>query len=34
MMNQFDVINGYLCVLDTTRWDYFYGFRRVIRTLK
>lgn len=34
MMNQFDVINGYLCVLDTTRWDYFYGFRRVIRKLK
>ena len=34
MMNQFDVINGYLCVLDATRWDYFYGFRRVIRKLK
>ena len=34
MMNQFDVVNGYLCVVDTTRFDYFYGFRRVLRRLK
>ena len=34
MMNQFDVIDGYLCVVDTTRFDYFYGFRRVLRRLK
>ena len=33
-MTQFDVINGYLCVVDTTRWDYFYGFRKGIRRLK
>ena len=31
MMNQFDVVNGYLCVVDTSRYDGFYGFRRILR---
>lgn len=33
MMDQFEVINGYLCVTDTSRWDYFYGFRKVLKEL-
>lgn len=33
MMNHFEVINGLLTVVDTSRWDYFYGFRRVLRVL-
>lgn len=33
MMDQFEVINGYLCVIDTSRWDYFYGFRKVLKEL-
>jgi hypothetical protein len=28
MMNQFSVINGYLCLVDTSRYDAFYGFSR------
>ena len=34
MMSQFEVVNGYLCITDISRWDYFYGFRHVIRRLK
>lgn len=34
MMNQFEVVFGYLCVTDMTRWDFFYGLRRVIKKLK
>lgn len=34
MMRQFEVINGYLTVVDTSRWDYMWGFNRVIRKLK
>lgn len=33
MMNQFEVVDGYLCVVDTSRYDGFYGFRRVIKEL-
>ena len=33
MMNQFSVINGFLCVVDTSRWDYFYGFNRILTRL-
>lgn len=33
MMNQFTVINGYLCVMDMSRYDAFYGFNRAIRKL-
>ncbi len=33
MMNQFEVVNGYLCVVDTSRYDGFYGFRRIIKEL-
>jgi hypothetical protein len=30
MMKQFSVVNGYLCIVDTSRYDRFYGFRRVL----
>ena len=30
MMQQFEVINGYICVIDTTRYDAFYDFRRIV----
>lgn len=33
MMNQFEVVSGYLCVVDTSRYDVFYGFRRIIKEL-
>lgn len=33
MMYQFEVVNGYLCVVDTSRYDGFYGFRRIIKEL-
>ena len=33
MMNQFSVVNGYLCIVDTNRFTMFYGFRRVIKKL-
>jgi len=33
MMSQFEVVNGYLCVVDTSRYDGFYGFRRIIKEL-
>lgn len=31
MMNQFEVINGNLCIVDVSRYDGFYGFRRVVK---
>jgi hypothetical protein len=34
MMNQFEVINGYLCVVDINSWDYFYGFNKIIKLLE
>ena len=34
MMRHFEVIDGLLCVVDTSRYDGFYGFRRVLRRLK
>ena len=34
MMKQFEVIADYLCVIDTTRYDFWFGFRRPIRRLK
>lgn len=33
MMYQFEVVGGYLCVVDTSRYDGFYGFRRIIKEL-
>lgn len=30
-MSQFEVIAGDLTVIDTSRYDFWYGFRRVIR---
>lgn len=33
MMNQFSIINGYLCIVDTSRYDGFYGFNRVLAKL-
>jgi hypothetical protein len=33
MMNQFVVINGYLCIVDTSRYDFWYGFARAIKKL-
>jgi hypothetical protein len=32
-MAQFEVIDGYLTVIDTTRWDFVWGFRRVLTKL-
>lgn len=34
MMLQFEVINGMLCVVDTSRYDAFYGVYRVLKRLK
>lgn len=31
MMNQFEVINGHLTIIDTVRYDGFYGFRRIVK---
>jgi hypothetical protein len=31
MMNQFVVVNGYLCIVDTSRYDFFYGFAKAIK---
>lgn len=33
MMLQFRVIGDCLCVVDTSRYDAFYGFARVLRRL-
>lgn len=33
-MNQFRVMNGYICVVDTTRYDFWYGFWRAVKRLK
>jgi hypothetical protein len=33
MLNQFAVINGYLCVVDTSRYDGFYGFNKPVKKL-
>jgi len=33
MMNQFEVVNGYLTIINTERYDAFYGFRRIIKKL-
>jgi hypothetical protein len=30
MMDHFEVINGLICVVDASRCDYFYGFRRTV----
>ena len=32
-MKQFEVIAGALCVIDTSKYDAFYGFRRVVKDL-
>jgi len=31
-MSQFEVIAGFLTVMDTTRYDFVFGFRRVVRS--
>lgn len=31
MMNQFEVINGHLTIIDTSQYDSFYGFRRIVK---
>lgn len=31
MMNQFEVIGGHLMIVDTSRYDGFYGFRRIVK---
>ena len=33
-MMQFEVIADMLTVVDMSRWDFYYGFRRVIGRLK
>ena len=37
MMRQFEVVRmthtTYLAEIDTSRWDYFWGFRRIIKVL-
>lgn len=33
MMCQFEVVAGHLTVVDTTRWDFCFGFRRVLKEL-
>jgi hypothetical protein len=30
MMNQFTIINGYLCIYDMSSWNMFYGFGKPI----
>lgn len=32
-MSQFEYIGGYLTVIDTSRWNFAWGFRRVIRRI-
>jgi len=38
MMLQFEFVkaNGtmYLCTIDTSRWNYFWGFSRIIKEMK
>lgn len=29
-MSQFEYIGGYLTIIDTSRWNFAWGFRRVI----
>lgn len=31
MMDQFEVIAGHLTIVDTSRYDGFYGFRRIVK---
>lgn len=31
MMDQFEVISGHLTIVDTGRYDSFYGFRRIVK---
>lgn len=31
MMNQFDVVDGWLCITDISRYDFWFGFRRLIK---
>lgn len=32
-MSQFELIDGHLTVIDTSRYDFWWGFRRVLRKL-
>jgi hypothetical protein len=33
-MSQFEVIDGYLVVVDTSRYNFSFGFSRIVRDLK
>lgn len=33
-MSQFQVILGFLTIVDNSKWDYFLGFRRVIKEIE
>lgn len=33
MMNQFDVIDGWLCITDISHYDFWFGFRRLIKEM-
>lgn len=34
MMYQFEVIAGYLTVVDTSNWNFMFGFRKIIKRLE
>ena len=34
MMYQFEVIAGHLTIVDTSRWDFVFGFRKIIKKLE
>ena len=33
-MNQFDVVDGWLCITDISRYDFWLGFRRLIKEMQ
>ena len=34
MMYQFEVIAGHLTIVDTSRWNFVFGFRKIIKQLE
>ena len=34
MMYQFEVIAGHLTIVDTSNWDFMFGFRKIIKKLE
>ena len=34
MMYQFEVIAGHLTIINTSRWDFVFGFRTIIKKLE